>query len=91
MPVVFNENEPSKPYDHRLVTTLDQYHDKHENKDCRAYKLFGIYLDKHLTLNTHVDNLMKKLTVQCTVLKWLNTIIITKDYVHCILILYTPI
>ena len=50
-PVIYNENEPGKPYDHDKVTILERYHDKHDNVNCRAYKLLGVYLDEHLTLS----------------------------------------
>ena len=61
-PVIYNENEPGKPYDHDKVTVLERYHDKHDNANCRAYKLLGVYLDEHLTLDYHVSHLSKKLT-----------------------------
>jgi hypothetical protein len=61
-PVVIDENEPGLPYDPNNVTVLERFHDKHDNHDCRAYKLLGIYLDEHLTLDNHVNHLSKKLT-----------------------------
>jgi hypothetical protein len=60
--LIYDENEPNKPINPQLITRLERYHNNHENKDCRAYKLLGIYFDEHLTLNFHVNNLCKKLT-----------------------------
>jgi len=60
--VFYNENEPNVPYDPSLVTVLERYHDTHQSNDCRAYKLLGIYLDEHLTLDTHVNHICSKLT-----------------------------
>jgi len=61
-PALFDENEPNKPYDHDKITTLERYHDKHVKPDCKAYKLLGVYLDEHLTLDYHVSHITKKLT-----------------------------
>jgi hypothetical protein len=61
-PVIIDENEPDKQFDQNNITVLERYHDKHDNLDCRAYKLLGVYLDEHLTLDQHVNHLTKKLT-----------------------------
>ena len=60
-PVIYDENDPDRPFDNNRVTVLERYHEKHTNKECRAYKLLGIYLDEHLSLSYHVDHLAKKL------------------------------
>jgi hypothetical protein len=60
--IVYNENEPNVLYDPTLVTPLERYHDNHPSKDCRAYKLLGIYLDEHLTMDAHTKNISTKLT-----------------------------
>lgn len=60
-PVVYNENEPNLPFNPANVSTLERFHTLHENKNCRAYKLLGIYLDENLSLNFHIDNLKNKL------------------------------
>ena len=44
------------------MTVLERCHDNHTQTDCRAYKLLGVYLDKHLTLDFHVNHIVKKLT-----------------------------
>jgi len=58
---VFNENETGCPFNPDLVTPLERYHNNHPKIECRAYKLLGVYLDEHLTLDHHVNNLCKKL------------------------------
>ena len=61
-PLLFDENEPNLPHDPQKITELERYHDKHEQKECRAYKLLGIYLDEHLSLDVHVNHIVSKLT-----------------------------
>jgi hypothetical protein len=60
--VIYNENEPNSPVDNTLITVLERYHDGHNLKECRAYKLLGVYLDEHLTLDTHTNHIVNKLT-----------------------------
>lgn len=60
--IMYNENEPNTPVDQSLITPLERFHDDHISKDCRAYKLLGIYLDEHLTLDAHTNHLKSKLT-----------------------------
>jgi len=56
--VIYNANEINQPPDSNLITTLERYHDNHLNKECRYYKYLGIYLDEHLTLETHTSHLV---------------------------------
>jgi hypothetical protein len=60
--LIYDANEPNSPVDPSLITTLERYHDNHINTDCRAYKLLGIYLDEHLTLNSHTNHIVSKLS-----------------------------
>ena len=60
--IVYNENEPNTPFDPNLITILERYHDNHLESDCRSYKLLGIYLDEHLSLNYHTNHIVSKLS-----------------------------
>ncbi len=60
--IIYNENEPDQSIDNTLITTLERYHDNHENADCKAYKYLGIYLDEYLSLDTHTTHLINKLS-----------------------------
>ena len=57
--VVYDENEPGKPYSLDNVTSLERIHNNH---NCSAYKLLGIYLDEHLSFDYHIEYLRKKLS-----------------------------
>ena len=59
--IKYDENEPNLPYDNEKVTFLERIHDNHEKPECRAYKLLGIFLDEHLSLDFHVNYLLSKL------------------------------
>jgi len=60
--IIYNENEPNSPAEQSLITTLERYHDTHPDTTCRAYKLLGILLDEHLTLDAHTNHIVNKLT-----------------------------
>jgi hypothetical protein len=59
--VIYNENDANEN-DDAQITILERYHNKHENEECRAYKLLGIYLDENLTLDKHVKHITNKLS-----------------------------
>jgi hypothetical protein len=59
--LLYNENELGVQNDPNLISILERYHDNHENSNCRAYKLLGIYLDEHLNFNFHTKHLSNKL------------------------------
>jgi hypothetical protein len=59
--IIYDENEPNHPHDNNLITVLERYHDNHPSSDCRSYKLLGIYLDEHLSLDAHVNHICNKL------------------------------
>jgi hypothetical protein len=44
-----------------LITELERYHDQHESKECRTYKLLGIHLDEFLPLDAHTTYIVSKL------------------------------
>ena len=52
---------PLVPNDPNKVTVLERYHSQHEKSECRAYKLLGLYLHEFLTLDAHVNHIVKKL------------------------------
>jgi len=60
-PILYDENEPNIPTDPSLITELERFHDNHPNKECRSYKLLGIFLDEHLTLESHTQHILSKL------------------------------
>jgi len=60
--IYYNGNEPNQPHNDSLVSILERYHDNHPQPDCRAYKLLGIFLDEHLSLDAHVTHICNKLT-----------------------------
>jgi hypothetical protein len=60
--LVIDANEPNESPNPLLINTLERYHNNHVNKNCRAYKLLGIFLDEHLSLNQHVNYLCSKLS-----------------------------
>jgi hypothetical protein len=60
--IFYNENEPDIAVDPNLITELERYHDQHENKECRTYKLLGINLDEFLTLDAHTTYIVSKLS-----------------------------
>jgi len=59
--IVFNNNDPTLPFNPDLVTNLERIHTVHENPNMRSYKLLGIFLDENLTLNLHIPVLLAKL------------------------------
>ena len=60
--ILYNENETDIAVDPNLITELERYHDQHENKECRTYKLLGIHLDEFLTLDAHTTYIVSKLS-----------------------------
>jgi hypothetical protein len=73
--IVYNENELNVQADPLLITTLERYHDNHPNDDCRAYKLLGIYLDEYLSLDSHTNHVVKKLSRSLYCIKQARNII----------------
>jgi len=60
--LIYDENEEGSPFNPDFVTTLERYHSGQISNDKKSYKLLGIYLDEHLTLDFHVTHLIKKLS-----------------------------
>ncbi len=61
--VVFNSNdEGSENPDPSKIQILERIHDGHNDIKMQSFKLLGIYLDEHLTLNKHAAHVSAKLT-----------------------------
>jgi hypothetical protein len=60
--IYYNGNEPNQAHSDELVSTLERYHENHPQPECRSYKLLGIFLDEHLTLDYQVSHICNKLT-----------------------------
>ena len=60
--LVFNNNDPSKPFNPSLVHELERIHDNHDDPSSRSYKLLGILFDEHLNFNHHINYLKSKLS-----------------------------
>jgi hypothetical protein len=58
----FNNNEPNDPYNPANISTLERIHSTNQNQSALSYKLLGVHLDEHLTLNHHYSILSNKLT-----------------------------
>ncbi len=61
MNVLYDANDPNTEPNPDLITPLEHYHNNHENKNCRQYKLLGIFLDEYLSLDYHVNYVCSKL------------------------------
>ena len=78
LPVVFDSNEPGEHRNPSFVTPLVKIHASHACENSRTYKLLGINIDEHLTLETHCAMLGKKLTKSLYFLKRIQNIL-TKE------------
>ena len=60
--IVYDNNEIGKRIDPLLIIPLERFSNSHKDKNSRAYKLLGVYLDENLTFDYHVNFLSSKLT-----------------------------
>jgi hypothetical protein len=68
--VIFNSNDPDTPLpDPSLIHTLERIHDNNDDIKLQSFKLLGIYLDEHLSLNKHLSHVAAKLTRALYLLK----------------------
>ncbi len=74
-PVLNNANELGQQADETLVSPLERYYNNHPLKEGRSYKLLGIYLDEHLSLNLHTDHIISKLSRSLYCIKQAKNII----------------
>ncbi len=61
--IIFNSNEidVATP-DPALIQKIERVHNKHNDPKMQSFKLLGVYLDEHLTLNRHIDHVAAKLS-----------------------------
>ena len=60
--IVFENNDPTLPFNPYFVSELECIHSNIDNPSSRSYKLLGILFDKHLSFNYHIDLLKSKLS-----------------------------
>ena len=60
--IVWNDNDPNSSFNPSLVSKLERVHTTNPNTDSRTYKLLGILLDEHLSLDQHTSALQSKLS-----------------------------
>jgi hypothetical protein len=61
--IVFNSNDMNvNPPNPALVQKLERIHNKHNDPKMQTFKLLGVFLDEHLTLNKHIDHVSAKLS-----------------------------
>jgi hypothetical protein len=58
--LTYDDNEPNQQ-DPTLISTVSQIYSNHHDKQSRAYKLLGIYLDDNLSFDFHTQHLLSKL------------------------------
>ncbi len=63
--IIFNSNEvdvttPDPALMQKIVHNI--VHNKHNDPKMQSFKLLGVYLDEHLTLNRHTDHVAAKLS-----------------------------
>ena len=58
----FNDNEPHDYHNPANIHTLERVYNNNPDVTSRTYKLLGIHLDEHLTLNSHYSILCNKLS-----------------------------
>jgi hypothetical protein len=74
--VIFNSNDPdSANPDPGGFQIIERIYDNHNEDKQRSFKLLGIYLDEHLSLNKHIAHLSSKLTRSLFLLKRVKNII----------------
>jgi hypothetical protein len=68
--IVFNSNDPDSPHaEPNLIRNIERIHDYHIDPKMQSFKLLGVFLDEHLTLNKHVNHTNAKLSRALYLLK----------------------
>jgi Reverse transcriptase (RNA-dependent DNA polymerase) len=60
--VYYDDNDSNDVYDPSKVTKLIRVYNDNPNTDDRSYKLLGIYLDEHLSFDTHCTHVCNKIS-----------------------------
>jgi hypothetical protein len=59
--IVFDSNDTDAPIkDPNLIQNIECIHDKQRDPKLQSFKLLGVYLDEHLTLNKHINHITSK-------------------------------
>jgi hypothetical protein len=56
----YDDNEPNQS-DPSLVHKIERFHTSHQNPQCRAYKILGVYMDETLSFDFHTNHIITKL------------------------------
>ncbi len=68
--IIFDSNDTDAPIkDPNLIQNIERIHDKHRDPKLQSFKLLGVYLDEHLTLNKHTNHITSKLSRALYLLK----------------------
>jgi hypothetical protein len=60
--IMFNSNDIDTPSPYpNLIHNLECIHDNHNDDKMQSFKLLGVFLDEHVTLNKHVAHITAKL------------------------------
>jgi hypothetical protein len=74
--VVFDSNEiNANPPDPELIQKIERIHDRHSDPKMQSFKLLGVFLDEHLTLNKHIDHVTAKLSKSLYILNRVKQLI----------------
>jgi hypothetical protein len=74
--VVFDSNEiNANPPDPELIQKIERIYDKHNDPKMQSFKLLGVFLDEHLTMNKHIDHVTAKLSKSLYILNRVKQLI----------------
>ena len=60
--IVFDESEIGHTKDQNSITKLERICNDNPNPNNRTYKLLGVYLDEHLSFDSHCDHVCAKVS-----------------------------
>jgi hypothetical protein len=59
--IFYDDNDDSEPHDPSKITKLDRVYNDNPNQADKTYKLLGLYLDEHLSFDTHCNHVCNKI------------------------------